>query len=151
MSSLELVLKSINHLEEEMKPKWGKMSCPQMISHCNRFIKVYTNEVKFKPLISLISPIFGQLHIFWLKHIIKYNVNKYFKNLPTLRYFNTYGITDIDFVSEREELISRIRFVMEYKEDSISNTFHGRIKRKTFKDVVEFHTRYHLVQFGVME
>ena len=151
MSSLGLVLKSIDHLEEEMKPKWGKMSCPQMISHCNRFIKVYTNEVKFNPPISLISPIFGQLHIFWLKHIIKYNVNKYFKNLPTLRYFNTYGITDIDFVSEREELAGRIKFVMEYKEDSISNTFHGRIKRKTFKDVVEFHTRYHLVQFGVIK
>ena len=33
---------------------------------------------------------------------------------------------------------------------SIDNTFHGRVKRKTFKDVVEFHTRYHLVQFGVI-
>jgi len=151
MSGLDLVLKSIDHLEEEMKPNWGKMSCPQMVKHCNNFIQVYTNEVKFKPPISLLSPIFGRLHIFWLKHIIKYNVNKYFKNLPTLRYFNTYGITDIDFVSEREELISRIRFVMEYKKDYISNTFHGRIKNKTFKDVVEFHTRYHLVQFGVIK
>ncbi len=151
MSSLELVLTSIDHLEEEMKPKWGKMSCPQMISHCNRFIKVYTNEVKFKSSISLISPIFGKLHIFWLKHVIKYNVKKYFKNLPTLRYFNTYGMKDIDFISEKEELISRIRFVMEYKENSISNTFHGRIENQTFKDVVEFHTRYHLVQFGVIK
>ena len=150
MSSLEQVLKSIDLLEEEMRPNWGKMSCPQMIRHCNRFIKVYTNEFKFKPPISLISPIFGQLHIFWLKHIIKYNVKKYFKNLPTLRYFDTYGITDIDFVSEREELISRIKFVIEYKKDYINNTFHGRVKRKTFKDVVEFHTRYHLVQFGAI-
>ena len=150
MSSLELVLKSIDLLEEEMKPKWGKMSCPQMIRHCNRFIKVYTNEFKFKPTISLFSKIFGKLHIFWLKHVIKYNVKKYFKNLPTLRYFNTYGITDVDFVSEREELISRIKFVIEYKEDYINNTFHGRVKRKTFKDVVEFHTRYHLVQFGAI-
>ena len=64
-----------------MKPKWGKMSCPQMIRHCNRFIKVYTNEFKFKPPISLFSQIFGKLHIFWLKHVIKYNVKKYFKNL----------------------------------------------------------------------
>ena len=63
---------------------------------------------------------------------------------------DSYGISDIDFVSEREELISRIRFVMEYKEDFIDNTFHGRVKRKTFKDVVEFHTRYHLVQFGAI-
>ena len=151
MSGLKLVLKSIDHLEEEMKPIWGKMSCPQMISHCNRFIKVYTNEVKFNPPISLISPIFGQLHIFWLKYVIKYNVKKYFKNLPTLRYFNTYGMKDIDFISEKEELIGRIRFVMEYKENSISNTFHGRIENQTFKDVVEFHTRYHLLQFGVIK
>jgi len=151
MSGLDLVLKSIDLLEEEMKPNWGKMSCPQMISHCNRFIKVYTNEVKFKPPISLISPIFGQLHIFWLKHIIKYNVNKYFRNLPTLRYFNTYPIKNIDFIKEKEELAARIKFVIDYKKNHISNTFHGRIKRKTFKNVVEFHTRYHLVQFGVIK
>ena len=151
MSSLELVLKSIDHLEEEMKPKWGKMSCPQMLMHCNRFIKVYTNEVKFKPPISLLSPIFGRLHIFWLRHVIRYNVNKYFKNLPTLKYFNTYRITNIDFNKEKEELSRRIKFVMEYKENHISNTFHGRIKSKTFKDVVEFHTRYHLVQFGIIK
>ena len=150
MSSLELVLKSIDHLEEEMKPKWGKMSCPQMLMHCNRFIKVYTNEVKFKPPISLLSPIFGRLHVFWLRHVIRYNVNKYFKNLPTLKYFNTYRIINIDFNKEKEELSRRIKFVMEYKENHISNTFHGRIKSKTFKDVVEFHTRYHLVQFGAI-
>ena len=151
MSSLELVLKSIDHLEEEMKPKWGKMSCPQMLMHCNRFIKVYTNEVKFKPPISLLSPIFGRLHIFWLRRVIRYNVNTYFKNLPTLKYFNTYSITNIDFNKEKEELSRRIKFVMEYKENHVSNTFHGRIKSKTFKDVVEFHTRYHLVQFGAIK
>jgi len=151
MSGLDLVLKSIDHLEEEMKPNWGKMSCPQMVKHCNNFIQVYTNEVKFKPPISLLSPIFGRLHIFWLKHIIKYNVNKYFRNLPTLRYFNTYGITDIDFIKEKEELAARIKFVIDYKKNHISNTFHGRIKSQTFKNVVEFHTKYHLVQFGVIK
>ena len=41
MSGLDLVLKSIDHLEEEMKPNWGKMSCPQMVKHCNNFIQVY--------------------------------------------------------------------------------------------------------------
>ena len=151
MNSLELVLKSIDLLKEDMKPNWGKMSCPQMLKHCNRFIQVYTNEVKFKPPISLLSPIFGQFHIFWLRHVIRYNVNKYFKNLPTLSYFNTYRITNIDFTKEKEELSHRIKFVMEYKKKDISNTFHGRIKTKTFKDVVEFHTRYHLVQFGAIK
>ena len=150
MSSLDLVIESIALLKEDTKPNWGKMSCPQMVKHCNRFIQVYTNEVKFKPLVSLLSPIFGRLHIFWLTHIIRYNVNKYFRNLPTLKYFNTYGITNIDFVIEKEELINRIKFVIDYKKDYIRNTFHGRVKRKTFKDVVEFHTRYHLVQFGVI-
>ena len=101
MSNLDLLIKSIDLLEEDTKPKWGKMSCPQMLKHCNRFIKVYTNEVKFKLPISLLSPIFGKLHIFWLKYIIKYNVNKYFRNLPTLRYFNTYRIKNIDFTKEK--------------------------------------------------
>jgi len=151
MSKLELVLKSIDLLKEDIKPNWGKMSCPQMLKHCNHFIQVYTNEVKFKPPISLLSPIFGRLHIFWLRHVIRYNVNKYFRNLPTLRYFNTYGITNIDFIKEKEELERRLKFVMEYKNNYISNTFHGKIKSQTFKDVVEFHTRYHLVQFGVMQ
>ena len=151
MSNLGFLIKSIDLLEEDIKPKWGKMSCPQMVKHCNRFIQVYINEVKFKPPISMFSPIFGKLHIFWLKYIIKYNVNKYFRNLPTLRYFNTYRMTNINFIKEKEELAGRIKFVMDYKKNYISNTFHGRIKAKNFKDVVEFHTKYHLVQFGVMQ
>ena len=151
MSNLDIVLKSIDLLEEDMKPNWGKMSCSQMVKHCNRFIQVYVNEVKFKPPISLLSPIFGKLHIFWLKYIIKYNVNKYFRNLPTLRYFNTYRIKNIDFNKEKEELAARIKFIMDFDHNYINNTFHGRIKSKTFKDVVEFHTRYHLVQFGVIK
>ena len=150
MSNLYLLIKSIDLLEEDTKPKWGKMSCPQMLKHCNRFIQVYTNEVKFKAPISLLSPIFGRLHIFWLRYIIRYNVNKYFRNLPTLRYFNTYRITNIDFTKEKEELVDRIKFVIDYKKDYIKNTFHGKIKSKTFKDVVDFHTRYHLTQFGVI-
>jgi hypothetical protein len=150
MSNLDLLIKSIDLLEEDTKPKWGKMSCPQMLKHCNRFIQVYTNEVKVKAPISLLSPIFGRLHIFWLRHIIRYNVNKYFRNLPTLRYFNTYRITNIDFTKEKEELANRIKFVIDYKKDYIKNTFHGKIKSKTFKDVVDFHTRYHLTQFGVI-
>ena len=75
MSNLVFLIKSIDLLEEDIKPKWGKMSCPQMVKHCNRFIQVYINEVKFKPPISMFSPIFGKLHIFWLKYIIKYNKN----------------------------------------------------------------------------
>ena len=70
MSNLDIVLKSIDLLKEDMKPDWGKMSCSQMVKHCNRFIQVYVNEVKFKPPISLLSPIFGKLHIFWLKYIL---------------------------------------------------------------------------------
>jgi len=150
MSNLYLLIKSIDLLEEDAKPKWGKMSCPQMLKHCNRFIQVYTNEVKFKAPISLLSPIFGKLHIFWLRYILRYNVNKYFRNLPTLRYFNTYRITNIDFTKEKEELVDRIKFVIDYKKDYIKNTFHGKIKSKTFKDVVDFHTRYHLTQFEVI-
>ena len=71
MSNLDLVIKSIDLLEEDTKPKWGKMSCPQMLKHCNRFIQVYVNEVKFKPPISLLSPIFGKLHILFMHFLYK--------------------------------------------------------------------------------
>ena len=37
MSNLDIVLKSIDLLKEDMKPDWGKMSCSQMVKHCNRF------------------------------------------------------------------------------------------------------------------
>mgnify|MGYP003328096538 CR=1 FL=1 len=47
MSNLSELIGPIYLLEEDMKPNWGKMSCPQMIKHCNRFIQVYVNEVKF--------------------------------------------------------------------------------------------------------
>ena len=45
---------------------------------------------------------------------------------------------------------SVLKIVDEYEKDYIVNNFHGRVRNKTFKQVVNFHTSYHLNQFGVL-
>ena len=41
---LDKLIKSINNLSEDAKPRWGVMSSSQMLWHCNKFIVFYLNE-----------------------------------------------------------------------------------------------------------
>ena len=42
----KILIKSINNLEVNAKPKWGEMSASQMLKHCNKHTKLYCNESK---------------------------------------------------------------------------------------------------------
>ena len=57
---------------------------------------------------------------------------------------------ELDFDKEKDYLINSLKIVDEYEKDYIVNNFHGRVRNKTFKQVVNFHTSYHLNQFGVL-
>jgi hypothetical protein len=93
---------------------------------------------------------FSIFHISYLKYIVRYDVNRYIRNLPTLRFFNTFKYKELDFDKEKDYLINSLKIVDEYEKDYIVNNFHGRVRNKTFKQVVNFHTSYHLNQFGVL-
>ena len=145
---IDKLIRAINKLTPETKPKWGKMNSAQMVWHCKKFIIFYQNEKNYPPNLS--TKTLGYMHMFFLRYIIKWDYDKYPKNTPTLKFFDPEKAKDVDLYDEKEELVKRLKLVNEYEQEFIVNTMHGKVTRDTFKEVVKGHTSFHLKQFGVL-
>ena len=145
---IDKLISAIKKLTPETKPKWGKMNATQMVWHCKKFIIFYQNEKNYPP--NLRTKTLGYMHMFFLKHVIKWDYDKYPKNTPTLKFFDPAKAKDVDLEDEKKELIKRLKMVNEYDQEFLVNTMHGKVKRDTFKEVVRGHTSFHLKQFGVL-
>ena len=141
---IEKLVNAINKVTPETKPKWGKMNATQMVWHCKKFIIFYQNEKNYPP--NLRTKTLGYMHMFFLKHVIKWDYDKYPKNTPTLKFFDPAKAKDVDLEDEKKELIKRLKMVNEYNQEFIVNTMHGKVTRDTFKEVVRGHTSFHLKQ-----
>tara|TARA_B100000035_G_C20948070_1_gene530678 strand:- start:575 stop:1033 length:459 start_codon:yes stop_codon:yes gene_type:complete len=144
---LDKLIKSINNLSEDAKPRWGVMSSSQMLWHCNKFIVFYLNEKRFKP--NVLTYVFGSLHLFYLKYILRWNYEIYPKNSRTLKFFDAKRSDNLIFEEEKKKLIESLKKVNDYEHKYLVNTFHGKVDNWTFKEVVRGHTAFHLDQFGV--
>ena len=145
---IDKLISAIKKLTPETKPKWGKMNATQMVWHCKKFIIFYQNEKNYPP--NLRTKTLGYMHLFFLRHILKWDYDKYPKNTPTLKFFDPAKAKDVDLEDEKKELIKRLKMVNEYNQEFIVNTMHGKVTRDTFKEVVRGHTSFHLKQFGVL-
>tara|TARA_B100000989_G_scaffold236607_1_gene183483 strand:+ start:98 stop:541 length:444 start_codon:yes stop_codon:yes gene_type:complete len=145
---IDKLISAIKKLTPKTKPKWGKMNATQMAWHCKKFIIFYQNEKNYPP--NFRTKTLGYMHMFFLRHIIKWDYDKYPKNTPTLKFFDPARAKDVDLEDEKKELIKRLKMVNEYDQEFIVNTMHGKVKRDTFKEVVRGHTSFHLKQFGVL-
>ena len=145
---IDKLISAIKKLTPETKPKWGKMNATQMVWHCKKFIIFYQNEKNYPP--NLRTKTLGYMHLFFLRHILKWDYDKYPKNTPTLKFFDPERAKDVDLEDEKKELIKRLKMVNEYDQEFLVNTMHGKVKRDTFKEVVRGHTSFHLKQFGVL-
>ena len=145
---IDKLISAIKKLTPATKPKWGKMNATQMVWHCKKFIIFYQNEKNYSPNLS--TKTLGYMHMFFLRHIIKWDYDKYPKNTPTLKFFDPAKAKDVDLEYEKKELIKRLKMVNEYDQEFLVNTMHGKVTRDTFKEVVKGHTSFHLKQFGVL-
>ena len=145
---IDKLISAIKKLTPETKPKWGKMNATQMVWYCKKFIIFYQNEKNYPP--NLRTKTLGYMHMFFLRHVIKWDYDKYPKNTPTLKFFDPAKAKDVDLEDEKKELIKRLKMVNEYDQEFLVNTMHGKVKRDTFKEVVRGHTSFHLKQFGVL-
>ena len=145
---IDKLIGAIKKLTPETKPKWGKMDAAQMVWHCKKFIIFYQNEKNYPP--NLRTKTLGYMHLLFLRHILKWDYDKYPKNTPTLKFFDPERAKDVDLEDEKKELIKRLKMVNEYNQEFIVNTMHGKVTRDTFKEVVKGHTSFHLKQFGVL-
>ena len=145
---IDKLIGAIKKLTPETTPKWGKMNAAQMVWHCKKFIIFYQNEKNYPP--NLTTKTLGYMHLFFLRHIIKWDYDKYPKNTPTLKFFDPAKARDVDLEDEKKELVKRLKMVNNYNKKCIVNPMHGKVSRETFKEVVRGHTSFHLKQFGVL-
>ncbi len=145
---IEKLLNAISKITPKTKPIWGRMNSSQMLWHCKMFIIFYQNEKNYSP--NLMTKTLGYLHIFFLRHVIKWDYDKYPKNTPTLKFFDPKKVNYLDFENEKKELIQRLKLVNVNKKKYVTNPMHGKVNNETFKEVVRGHTSFHLRQFGVL-
>jgi hypothetical protein len=134
----------INKLKADTKPKWGKMSAPQMLAHCNvTYEMVYENKHP-KPN-------------FFMKFILKTFVKNivvgekpYKRNSQTAPAFL---ITDSrDFDLERKRLIGYLNQTQQLGEESFDNKeshSFGKLSKVEWNNMFYKHLDHHLTQFGV--
>ena len=75
------------------------------------------------------------MHMFFLRHIIKWDYDKYPKNTPTLKFFYPARAKDVDFERERREVIQRLKMVNNYNQKFIINSIYGKLTKETYKEV----------------
>lgn len=149
--NLENLIQSINRLKVDSQPKWGKMSAPQMLKHCNKQVKLYCNESKFGLVSFFRTLCIGKLHLFYVKYVVRYDIHRYKKNSYSPGILKTTKIHEINFEEEKRRLIGQLEYVSKFNKKFRYTPLHGWVKNKTFKKNIEIHTKYHLYQFGVLQ
>ena len=144
------LIKSINNLEVNAKPKWGEMSASQMLKHCNKHTKLYCNESKRGVVSFFRTLILGKIHLFYVKYYVRYDIHKYKKNSYSPSILRTLNSKGINFNEEKNRLISQIVDASKFNERYRYTPLHGWVKNKTFKKNIEAHIKYHLYQFDAL-
>ena len=125
----------INQLKADSQPKWGKMTAPQMLAHCNvTYEMVYTEKFILK---------------LFVKNIVV-SEKPYKRNSQTAPAFL---ITDTrDFEIERKRLIDYLNQTQALGAKSFdnkdSNSF-GKLSIEEWNNMFYKHLDHHLTQFGV--
>ena len=147
--NLQSLINALHTLEDDSIPKWGVMTAPQMLKHCNLQIKLYSRNKSsgFSSLLRTYT--MGRLHLMYVKYYVRYDIHRYRKNSYSLPSLRTAELADVDFDQERTELVGRLKTVSEFKGRMRYTPLHGWVSRLTYQRNIYVHVQYHLHQFGV--
>ena len=135
---IDKLISAIKKLTPETKPTWGKMNATQMVWHCKKFIIFYQNEKNYPP--NLRTKTLGYMHMFFLRHILKWDYDKYPKNTPTLKFFDPARAKDVDLEYEKKvqyKLVGEDEADLKSGKISIASPLARSLIGKDQDDVVE--------------
>jgi hypothetical protein len=138
------MISRINKLEADTPAKWGKMTAPQMLAHCNVTYEMVYEDKHPKP---------NFIMRFILKSFVKNMVvseKPYKRNLQTAPAFL---ITDSrDFDVEQKRLIEYLNKTRQLGAESFDNKAShsfGKLSIEEWNNMFYKHLDHHLTQFGV--
>jgi hypothetical protein len=138
------IIGRINKLEPDTQPKWGKMSAPEMLAHCNVAYEMVYEDKHPKP------NFFMQ---FILKSFVKNIVvseKSYKRNSQTAPAFLIKDSRDFDL--ERKRLIEYLNKTQQLGAESFDNKAShsfGKLTTEEWNNMFYKHLDHHLTQFGV--
>jgi hypothetical protein len=138
------IIKRINSLNTNSKPKWGKMSIDQMLAHCNVTYEFVYEDKHPKP---------NGFKKWMLKTFVKnivVNEKQYKKNSRTAPEFLV--TNDKNFIAEKDRLKSFITKTQDLGGAFFGNKENrsfGKLTKKEWNNMFYKHLDHHLNQFGV--
>lgn len=138
------VINRIDLLNENSRPKWGKMNVNQMIKHCQMPLLVANGKIELEEDIGFVKKLMMKLY-----KTNMYNDKPWPKNLGTPKRFKIED-TD-DFEKEREKL--KI-IISEFHEKALNirwpaHPYFGKFTTDQWGKLQYKHLEHHLHQFGV--
>ena len=136
------LIKRINLLEEDSKPKWGKMKVDQMVRHCILWNDLSLGRVPSKQ--TFIGFLFGKLA---LRKLLK-DENPVPENMPTLPSLIIKDYTD-NLESNKQKWVEQLKEYGRSDDYSIIHPFFGKMNKDQIGKLAYKHTDHHLRQFNV--
>ena len=132
----------IEALRADTSPQWGKMTCAQMLAHCQKPIQLAVGELKMK------RGLLGRLLGGWAKKKFVVSEAPFKRNSPTDPKFRIQD--ERDFELEKTGLIELVR---RYGEGGVvtqdPHPFFGPMSAEEWDRLLWKHLDHHMRQFGV--
>ena len=144
--TVDELIKSLDKLEENMLPKWGKMNASQMMKHCSKFIDLYTGKIKLPFWYKIFGATIGKL---FLVYISNKKPSETPRNLRTDKSIKIIE-ENLIFVDEKQILINKIKEISLIK-SSINHPIYGKTDAEKIKFLILHHTMHHFNQFGLLQ
>ncbi len=136
------VIKRINLLREDSKPKWGKMNVDQMVRHCILWNELSLGRVPSKQ--TLLGILFGKLA---LRKLLK-DEKPVPQNMPTLPVLIIKDRTG-NLELSKQKWIEQINEFAQTDDYTIIHPFFGKMDKDQIGKLAYKHTDHHLRQFNV--
>jgi Protein of unknown function (DUF1569) len=135
------LINRVNLLNENNKPKWGKMNICQMLKHCTLWDEMALGKRKYKR--TFLGHLFGKMA---LTDFIK-DETPFKRNVPTvpeLRIKEKNG----DVQLQKKKWTTLIEEYAQFSNDSFIHPFFGKMSKEQIGYLAYKHTDHHLRQFN---
>lgn len=126
--------------------RWGRMSCPQMIRHCRRFIELYLGRAAVPWPTRLLARLLGPI---FLRKTLAKSPTATPRNLTTLPALRTGAGDEPDFARERELLLTALAEVGGLT-GTCAHPLYGEMAAEDIVALIRHHTAHHANQFGLL-
>ena len=144
--SIKEITEKLNSLNKNSSPRWGKMSSPQMLKHCSKFIDLYLGKISVPFWYKYFGITIGKL---FLRYISKKSPLETPRNIRTDKSLKI-TVENLDFDYEKKALKNKLIKLHEIN-GQINHPIYGSMESEKILFLIKHHTIHHLNQFNLIK